>query len=246
MVCPWANETANIVPDPLAFQARTPDFARVRAASEYTELASPTPGAWALALWQAHDPANRVDLHATAVAVPESGLYFVDPIPLRPAAVAELLAQTADTPPAGVLVTNGNHARAAGEFARRFGVPLCAMATVAAEAGLEVSAVVPDTGGVVFGGAFEAVPLPGAAAGEVAFYRADGGGLVVIGDALIHMGSHGFAVLPEKYCENFRELRRSLARLAERTFSTMTFAHGEPLVGRADGRLRNLLAGQSI
>ena len=46
------------------------------------------------------------------------------------------------------------------------------------------------------------MPLPGAAAGEVAFYRADGRGLVMVGDALIHMGSHGFAVLPDKYCEN--------------------------------------------
>ncbi len=209
----------------------------MRPASEYTELASPAPGAWALALWQAYDPANKVDLHATAVAVTGSGLYFVDPIPLRPAALSALLAQTADTPPAGVLVTNGNHARAAREFARRFAVPLCA----AEAAGVGAGVVIAQAGGVVFGGAFEAVPLPGAAAGEVAFYRPDGGGLVVVGDALIHMGSHGFAVLPDKYCENAKELRRSLARLAEREFSTLIFAHGEPLVGKADERLRALL-----
>ena len=170
-----------------------------------------------------------------------SGLYFVDPIPLRPAALAELLSQTAGTPPAGVLVTNGNHARAAGEFARRFGVPLCATAAAAKEAGLETGVVIPEAGGVVFDGAFEAVPLPGAAVGEVAFYRSDGGGLVIVGDALIHMGSHGFAVLPDKYCENPKELRRSLARLAERRFSMMTFAHGEPLTGQTDAQLWSLL-----
>ncbi len=233
------------MPD-LAFQARARDFAPVRAASEYAELVSPAPGAWALALWQAYSPASKVDLHVTAAAVSGSGMYFVDPIPLRPAALAELLEQTADTPPAGVLVTNGNHARAAGEFARRFKVPLCATAAAAREAGLEAGVVIPDAGGIVFDGAFEAVPLPGAALGEVAFYREDGGGLVVVGDGLIHMGSHGFSALPDKYCENPKELRRALARLAERRFSTMTFAHGEPLVGRADERLRNLLAGQPI
>ena len=215
----------------------------MRPASEYTELAGPTPGAWALALWQAYDPANKVDLQAAAVAVAGSGLYFVDPIPLRSAALAELLARTADTPPAGVLVTNGNHARAAAEFARRFAVPLCATAAAAEAASLTADACIRETGGTVFGGAFEAVPLPGAAAGEVAFCREDGGGLVVVGDALIHLGSHGFAVLPDKYCADPRELRRSLNRLAERRFSTMTFAHGEPLVGRADERLRALLAG---
>ncbi len=214
----------------------------MRPASEYTELASPVPGAWALALWQAYDPANKVDLHAIAVAVTGSGLYFVDPIPLRPAALSLLLDQTADTPPAGVLVTNGNHARAAAEFARRFGVPICATAAAADAAGLAAGVTIPETGGAVFAGAFEAVPLAGAAAGEMAFHRADGGGLVVVGDALIHLPSHGFAVLPDKYCGHPGELRRSLTRLAEHHFSTMTFAHGEPLVGRADERLRTLLA----
>ena len=213
----------------------------MRPASEYTELASPASGAWALALWQEYDPASKVDLHATAVAVAGSGLFFVDPIPLRAAALSELLAQTADTPPAAVLVTNGNHARAAAEFARRFGVPLCVTAAAAEAAGVAAGIVITEAGGAVFGGAFEAVPLTGAAAGEVAFYRADGGGLVVVGDALIHMDSHGFAVLPDKYCESPKELRRSLARLAERKFAMLAFAHGEPLVGRADERLRTLL-----
>ncbi len=214
----------------------------MRPASEYTELASPSPGAWALALWQEYDPASKVDLHATAVAVAGSGLFFVDPIPLRPAAMSELLAQTDNTPPAGVFLTNGNHARAAAEFARKLGVPLCATAAAAETAGVQVGIVIPEAGGAVFGGAFEAVLLPGAVAGEVAFYRPDGGGLVVIGDALIHLDTHGFAVLPDKYCESPKELRRSLAGLAERKFSTMTFAHGEPLVGQADQRLRALLA----
>ncbi len=231
----------NIDPERLAFQEAAPDFIGVRPASEYTELASPSPGAWALALWQEYDAASKVDLHATTVAVAGSGLFFVDPIPLRPAAMSALLAQTADTPPAGVLLTNGNHARAAAEFARRFGVPLCATAAAAETAGVEAGIGIPAAGGAVFDGAFEAVPLPGAVAGEMAFYRPDGGGLAVVGDALIHLESHGFAILPDKYCENPKELRRSLARLAERKFSTLTFAHGEPLLGQADQRLRELL-----
>ncbi len=214
----------------------------VRAASEYAELPSPAPGAsWALALWQAYDPASKVDLHATAVAVEGVGLYFVDPIPLRPAAMSELLAQTAGLRPAGVLVTNGNHARAAADFACRFGVSLCATAAAAEAADLETDETIPAEGGPVFGGAFEAIPLPGAVAGEVAFYREDGGGLAVVGDALIHLDKYGFAILPDKYCGHPKELRRSLARLAERKFSTVTFAHGEPLVGRAGERLRALL-----
>lgn len=210
-------------------------------AAEYTAIPAPVPGAWALALWQAYDPANRVNLHATAVAVDGGGLFFVDPIPLRAAALAELLEETAGTPPAGVLVTNGNHARAAADFARRFGVPLAATATAAREAGLEAGETIPEAGGAVFGGAFEAVGLPGAGVGEVAFCREDGGGLAVVGDALIHMDSHGFAILPDKYCENPKELRRSLTHLAQRRLATMAFAHGDPLVAWANERLRTLL-----
>lgn len=188
-------------------------------------------------MWQAYDPANKVNLHATAVAVAGVGLFFVDPIPLRAEAMTELLEETAGAPPAGVLVTNANHARAAAEFARRFGVPLAATAA----AGLAAGETIPEAGGAVFGGAFEALALPGAAGGEVVFCREDGGGLAVVGDALIHMDSHGFALLPDKYCENSKELRRSLARLAARRFATLAFAHGDPLVGRADERLRALL-----
>ena len=216
-------------------------FCTVRPAIEYTAVPAPAPGAWALALWQMYDPANKVNLHATAVAVEGAGLFFVDPIALRPAAMDELLEETAGTPPAGVLVTNANHARAAAEFAGRFGVGLAATEETARAAGLASGETIPEAGGSVFGGAFEAVALPGAAVGEVAFLRGDGGGLVVVGDALLHMGSQGFAVLPDKYCENPKALRRSLAGLAERRFATMAFAHGDPLVGRADERLRALL-----
>ncbi len=65
---------------------------------------------------------------------------------------------------------------------------------------------------------------------------------MVVGDALIHMEPLGFTFLPDKYCEHPKEMRRSLGRLVERKFSMMTFAHGEPLVIRADERLRALLA----
>ncbi len=214
----------------------------MRPAAEYLALPAPTPGAWALALWQAYDPASKVNLHATAVAVAGGGLFFVDPIPLSAAARDELLEEVG-TAPAGVLVTNGNHARAAAEFARRFRVPLAATAAAAQAAGVEPAETIPAAGGAVFGETFEAVALPGAVIGEVALCREDGGGLAVIGDALIHLDAYGFIVLPDKYCENPKELRRSLARLAERRFGTLAFAHGDPLVGCGDERLRTLLAG---
>ena len=188
--------------------------------------------------WQAYDPASKVDLHASAVAM-AGRLYFVDPIPLAEGALAEL---TMDAPPAGIVLTNANHARAAEVFRRRFRVPVCVHPEAAAAIGLASDAMLDAGGGPAFGGAFEAIPLPGAAPGEIALYRAEGDGLMIIGDAVINLPSVGFAVLPDKYCANPKLLRRSLATLLERPFARMLFAHGEPIVARARTRLATLLA----
>ena len=205
----------------------------MRASPEYAGLGG------GLFCWQAYDPASKVDLHASALAV-DARLFFIDPIPLGKAALAEL---TADAPPAGIVLTNANHARAAAEFRRRFALPVCFHPAAAGEIGLTADAALPAGGGPVFGGVFEAIPLPGAAPGEIALYRADdAGGLLVVGDAIINLPSHGFAVLPDKYCANPRELRRALAGLLERPFARMLFAHGDPILADARARLAAMLA----
>ena len=203
----------------------------MRAAPEFADLGG------GLFCWQAYDATSRVDLHASAVAVDER-LFFIDPIPLADAALAEL---TADATPAGIVLTNANHARAAELFRRRFGLPVCIHPEAAAEIGLTADAMLDAGGGPVFGGAFEAVPLPGAAPGEIALYQPDHGGLLVFGDAVINLPSPGFAVLPDKYCADPKLLRRSLAALLERPFDRMIFAHGDPMMADARKRLTTML-----
>ena len=205
-------------------------------ASEYADLTGP--GAWTAYRWEAYDPASKVDLCASALQV-DGRLYFVDPFPLARPALAELLEEAA---PAGIVVTNGNHARAAAEFRRRFKIPLALHADARAETALEPDETMPAEGGPVFGGVFEAVPLPGGAAGEVALYRADGGGLLVVGDAVINLPSFPLALLPDKYCADPKQLRRGVTGLLERPFSKMLFAHGEPLLSNAHARLAAMLA----
>ncbi len=204
----------------------------MRAAPEYTDLGGD------LFCWQAYDAASKVDLHASAVAV-DRRLYFVDPIPLAEEALAEL---TAGWVPAGIVLTNANHARAAETFRRRFELPVCIHPEAAMEIGLASTAMLDAGGGPAFGGALEAIPLPGAAPGEIALYRAEGDGLMIVGDAVINLPSPGFAVLPDKYCADPKLLRRSLATLLERPFAQMLFAHGEPIMAKARTRLATLLA----
>ena len=205
-------------------------------AAEYADLTGP--GGWTAYRWEAYDPTSKVDLGASALGV-NGRMYFVDPFPLAKPALAELLA---DLTPAGIVVTNGNHARAAEEFRRRFKIPLALTADARAETGLKPDETISPEGGAVFGGAFEAVPLPGGAAGEVALHRPDGGGLLIVGDAVINLPSFPLALLPNKYCTDPKQLRRSVAGLLDRPFSKMLFAHGEPLLTGAHARLAAMLA----
>ena len=119
---------------------------------------------------------------------------------------------------------------------------MCIHPEAAAEIGLASAAMLDAGGGPAFGGVFEAIPLPGAAPGEIALYRAEGEGVMIVGDAVINLPSPGFTVLPDKYCANPKALRRSLATLLERPFARMLFAHGEPIMVKARERLAGLLA----
>jgi glyoxylase-like metal-dependent hydrolase (beta-lactamase superfamily II) len=94
--------------------------------------------------------------------------------------------------------------------------------------------------GDTIGGALEVIELPGAGAGEIALHSA--AGAMHVGDALIHLEPMGFAPLPDKYCADARELRRSLGKLLRFDFELLTFAHGLPLTAPARSRLESLLA----
>ena len=186
-----------------------------------------------LFFWQAHDPALKVDLSCCARRTPR-GLVFIDPIPLARAALAELCAVDH---PAAIIITNGHHARAAADYRRRFSIPILAPAGAIAELGLPVDQPIADGATVL--DSFTVIALPGAAPGEIALHAE---GMLHVGDALIHLAPHGFAVLPDKYCANPQELRVALGKLLRFPFEVLTFAHGLPLVAQAHRRLAQILA----
>ena len=182
--------------------------------------------------WQAYDPRVKTELSASAI-VTGAGLLLVDPIPLAAEALAEL---TALAPPHAIVLTNGNHWRAAAEYREQFGVPVWAHAE-AAEDGT------PDRllrAGEWLAGEVEVLELPGAGPGEIALRHA--AGALHVGDALVQVEPLGFAVLPEKYCLDPRRLRESLRNLLQVEFRAILFAHGTPLVTDAHSRLAQLLA----
>lgn len=186
-----------------------------------------------LFVWQAYEKAVKTDLTCCACRTGK-GLVFIDPIPLQKDAEAELLAIA---PPRAVILTSGNHERSAGDYRRRFSIPIYAHADAAAEFSFPLDHTVADGDTVL--DEFTVLTIPGAAAGEIALCRGD---TVHLGDALIHLPPYGFALLPDKYCSDPREMRQALGKLLRIPFELMTFAHGLPIVAHSRQRLAQLLA----
>jgi hypothetical protein len=182
-----------------------------------------------LAFWQAYDPAVKTDLSCCSFETP-GGLVFCDPVPLAAEALESLVAGRR---PAGILLTSANHERGAVALAGRFEVDIWARV----EARGKVAATRWfERGEVIFGA--EAIALEGFAEGETAFWI---DGVLIIGDALIHLPPYGLAVLPEKYCEDACAGRESLKQLPRYPAEIATFAHGLPIVSRTRERLKELI-----
>ena len=200
---------------------------RMHLAEELCQVASD------LFFWQAYDPKVKADLFSTALLT-SSGILIVDPIPLREAALNELV-PTASV--IGIVITSANHVRASQEFSNRFSAPLFAHRNSLPE---EVSFTALTDGDKICG-ALDVIELTGAAPGEIALHFPPNDGTLVVGDALINFEPLGFSLLPRKYCLDEKEMRRSLRKLLSYKSQRILFAHGIPVLSGATARLHRLL-----
>ena len=196
-----------------------------------SEIASVASGIW---VWQSYDPTVKADLFSTAVAT-LGGTWLIDPIPLAREALAEL---QLPFPIRGIVVTNENHERAAGSFARELQVSVYLHPTL-------LNQMIPGALAFKDDGSFApglvAIEVEGAPKGEVAIYSERDGGTFIIGDALINFEPYGFAFLPSRYCSNPKAMRRALVKLLDYPFDRMLFAHGTPILSGARRHLEALL-----
>jgi hypothetical protein len=193
------------------------------------------PVATGIFIWQVYDKTVKADLFSTGLETP-AGTYLVDPTPLGPNALAGLRAQRKV---AGIFVTNVNHTRAASQFARMFTAPIFVHAELRDSVDFPNATGVQD--GKVFSEGLTGIAIDGGPAGEMALHYDDGRGTMVFGDALINFESHGFGLLPAKYCLDARLMRRSLGKLLDYPFERMFFAHGTPILSGARERVEQLL-----
>lgn len=178
-----------------------------------------------LAVWQAYSPEVKVDCTSTALATP-AGWLLVDPIPLADSYIKEL---TATRLLAGIAITSSNHQRASLDLREKYSLPIYAPHAPDLIADIWLKP------GHSFCDGVRVISLLGAASGEIALHYDD---VLVLGDAVIHLGE--LAILPDKYCEDPRQLRVSLGGLAGYEFQTACFAHGLPIVQGAASRIGGL------
>jgi len=183
--------------------------------------------------WQAYEPSVKADLSCCALFIPD-GLVFVDPIPLEKGALCELVELAV---PRAVVLTNGNHERAAASFKKQFGIPVYAHT----QAEGEVTADHWIEEGELFD-SVNVISLPGFGLGEIALHVNQGAGALLMGDALINFGEYPFMPLPDKYCTDPKQGRQSLRKLLSCDFELMTFSHGTPIISGAKARLEKLLS----
>ena len=184
--------------------------------------------------WSVYEPSVKCEISCTAFRV-GSGLVVVDPVPLAPPAWDELLAVAALR---AILLTNGNHVRAAQELREAHRVPVVtAPATRKEIAELKPDVIMLETE-LLYG--LAPIFIPGATRGETAFYSKTG--VMVVGDAVINVSPEkGLELLPDKYCADPEQNRASLRKLLSFDFHTLTFAHGLPVTAQAKEKLAALL-----
>ncbi len=187
-----------------------------------------------VSIWRSYDASVKAELFSTSLNT-AAGTYLIDPIPLASEAADSLASGTKIV---GIVVTNENHERAAAQFCGRFAVPIYLSGALIGATQLPAATSVQDQR---FLTVLTAVEIQGGPTGEIAVHFADNDGIMVVGDALINFEPYGFALLPAKYCSNFKVMRRSLSTLLDYSFDRMLFAHGVPILTKARQRLEQLL-----
>ena len=191
--------------------------------------------------WTAFHPG--IGMEVSSLFVTGEAATLVDPM-LPPGGVEEVARLGA---PAAIVLTNRHHLRHAERFAEAFGCPI-----LCHEAGLhEFAGGGPDVTGFRFGDVLrpgvEAVELDAICAEETTLHIAAGDGVLAFADAIIRYGGEiGFVpdyLLGEDPEQVKRDIRTALARLLDRDFDTLSFAHGEPVLTGGKQALDRFVSG---
>jgi len=186
--------------------------------------------------WQATHP--RIQVEVSSYYVADSGT-LIDPM-IPPEGTDWFEGAGA---PRRIVLTNRHHYRQSDELRNEFDCPV-----LCHEAGLHEFEGGPKVEGFRFGdelaAGITALEVGAICPEETALHIELHEGMLAFADGVIRYGELGFVsdrLLGEDAEEVKRGLRESLARLLDRDFDSLLFAHGEPLLGGGKEALRNFI-----
>ena len=185
--------------------------------------------------WSGFHAQWKIDFNSYAVKTPD-GVALIDPMKPGPSVLRKL--DTLGTP-IGIFLTTAHHDRDADWFRKHYGIQIYAHEKAQSDCDTKIDVLALD--GEELPGGLKVVPLPGASPGSVAFHLKLAGGIVMVGDSILHLRGKGLSLLPAQYLENIRQTRQSLKTLLDLTFKILTFAHGAPLTEDAKRQLGDFL-----
>jgi glyoxylase-like metal-dependent hydrolase (beta-lactamase superfamily II) len=172
-----------------------------------------------------------------ALVIHSEGNLCIDPVDPN----AEVLAQLVRRGVSQILITNRNHTRSAIQVHESTGAPIVIHpddADYAKKQGVAIGGVLAIGERI---GPFEVIACPGKSPGEVAFYDASRG-LLVVGDAVIGNPPQRLSLLHEKVMDDPTLLRVSVRHLLDLDFDAILVGDGESLKEGARQRLEELVA----
>lgn len=136
-----------------------------------------------------------------------------------------------------IILTNGNHERHARKVAKEYDIPLAA--------GIHAISELKQKPDVFLDGqakiqGLRPIPCPGAGAGETALFS-EPTQTLILGDSVINLPQTGLQLLPDKYCTDPAQLKKSLTALLDLPFKYVLMAHGIPLTNSPKTKLKALL-----
>lgn len=199
-------------------------------ASSANRIEEILPGVWHW--WVADDRIGGLRSESYALAASDR-LVLVDPLPVDESKLTALGEVEA------IVLTAGNHQRAAWRMRRSFKCPVHAPRHAF---GLEDAADYAYSGGDLLPGELVAFHAPGPVESMHALWHAPSN-IVFLSDLLSHDDSGGVRFVPSQWQDEPWRTRDSVRRLAETLpLHALGFGHGKPIVGHARQVLERALA----
>lgn len=157
--------------------------------------------------------------------------------------------------PTLILIAGENHVRQSEDYRERYGAKILANREGVPKLGIAVDDTFGD--GETLPGGLTTIGMPGTMAGETIFRLEQGGGVLVVGDAIVNFQpdqrgfvmrllgfSSGLGTMPKLFMKDKKLAAASYQKLLDYDFDQLFVSHGPPILSGAKVMLRAVLEKQ--